>query len=199
MRPDPVKFPFASRSRGRAAARAGAGAAGPAGAHQAPPDATPAADATPGPFAPKPRYAALENELALYSPFESPWAEIKANRTAEMHLFGLMRAEVRLWGLQAQLAAPEGNPARESADEISRIVHEQILAAAAEALPLLQKTPNKAFAQLLVHHLEAYPYEWKEEGSEELLPNLHKLIDPPTGKPAPEENGGRRRRQRGGG
>ena len=135
---------------------------------------------TPGPFA-KPRYAALENELALYSPAESPWAEIKANHAVEARLFGLMRAEVRLWDLQSQLAAQPDNPAHESAIEISRIVHEQILAEAAEALPLLQKTPNKAFARLLVHQLEAYPYEWQEEGSEELLPGLRKLVDPAQG------------------
>ncbi len=153
---------------------------------------------TAGPFA-KPRYAALENELALYSPFESPWAEIKVNHAFETHLFGLMRAEVRLWDLQSQLAAPEGNPARESAAEISRIVHEQILAEVVEALPMLQKTPNKAFAQLLVHQLEAYPYEWREEGSEELLPSLRKLADPTSGKLDSPGNGGGRRRRRGNG
>ena len=95
-----------------------------------------------------------------------------------------MRAEVRLWDLQDALAAQEG-PARDDATEIGRIVHEQILAEAAEALPLLQKTPNPAFARLLVHQLETYPYEWKEEGAEGLLPGLHKLVDPPAVNPPP--------------
>ena len=141
------------------------------------------------------RFAALANELALYSPFESPWADIRVNHTSEAHLFGLMRAEVRLWDLQDTLTA-QNSPAREDAAEVARIVHEQILAEAAGALPLLQKTPNKAFAQLLVHQLEAYPYEWKEEGSAELLPNLRKLTAPNAGKPptAAANNGRRRRR-----
>ena len=131
----------------------------------------------------------------MYSPFESPWAEIKVNHAFESHLFNLLRAETRVWTLQDQLAGQD-TPARETAEEISHILHAQVLSEATEALPLLQKTPNKAFAALLVHQLEAYPYEWKEEGSEELLPSLHKLIDPPAGKPVPEEGGGHRRRRR---
>ena len=130
------------------------------------------------------RFAALSNELALYSPLESPWADLRVNHAFESHLFSLMRAEVRLWDLQDALAAQEG-PVHDDATEIGRIVHEQVLAGAAEALPLLQKTPNPAFARLLVHQLEAYPYEWKEDGSEGLLPNLHKLADPPSGNPPP--------------
>jgi hypothetical protein len=126
--------------------------------------------------------AAQSNALALYSPFESPWAEIRVNRAVESRLFALMRAEVRLWDLQETLAAQDG-PARDEAAEVARIVHEQVLAGAAEALPLLQKTPNKPFAQLLVRQLEACPSEWQQEGSEELLPALHKLVDPPADKP----------------
>ena len=167
------------------------------------PEASPTASATPEAPAASPsptpgrsKRATLENELAMYSPFESPWAEIKANHALESHLFNLMRAEVRLWGLQDQLAA-QNSPSHDDASEVSRIVHEQILNEAAEALPILQKTPNKAFAQLLVHQLEAYPYEWQEEGSEGLLPSLHKLVDPPADKPTPAE-GGRRHRRRGG-
>ena len=144
----------------------------------------------------KGRFAALANALALYSPFESPWADLRANHTFESHLFSLLRAEVRLWDLQDALATQEG-PARDDATEIGRIVHGQILAEAAEALPLLQKTPNPAFARLLVHQLEAYPYEWQEEGSEGLLPDLHKLTDSPAGKPAGQGNVRRRRRRPG--
>ncbi len=139
------------------------------------------------------RFAALSNELALYSPFESPWADIRVNHALESRLFGLMRAEVRLWDLQDALAA-QNSSTREDATEIARIVHEQVLAGIAEALPLLQKTPNKPFAQLLVHQLEAYPYEWKEEGSDALLPGLRKLTAPNAGKPA--EGSGRRHRRR---
>ena len=106
----------------------------------------------------------------------------------ETHLFNLMRAEVRLWALQGQLAAQDA-AARENAEEISRIIHAQILGKAAEALPILQRTPNQPFTLLLVHQLEAYPYEWQEEGSEELLPGLRKLADPATGKPATGEGG----------
>ena len=160
--------------------------AGASWAQEAP---SPAPSPSPG----RSKRAALENELAMYSPFESPWAEIKADHALESRLFGLLRAEVRLWTLQDTLAA-QNNPAHEDAGEVARIVHEQVLHEAADALPMLQKTPNKAFALLLVHQLEAYPYEWQEEGSEELLPNLHKLVDPPPGaSPAPEGSGRRRR------
>lgn len=144
-----------------------------AGAVRAQDVPTPSPSPTPG----RPKRAALENELAMYSPFDSPWAEIKADHALESHLFNLMRAEVRLWALQDDLAA-QNNPAQADAAEITRIVHEQVLAEAADALPFLQKTPNKAFALLLAHQLEAYPYEWQEEGSEGLLPSLHKLVDP---------------------
>ncbi len=159
--------------------------------HAQTPDATPAG--TPPPPA-QPSRATLETELAMYSPLESPWADLKANHASETHLFNLMRAEVRLWALPGQIAAQDG-AARENAEEISRIIHAQILAEAAEALPLLEKTPNKPFALLLVHQLEAYPYEWQEEGSEELLPGLRKLIDPSTDKPAPRTVVRRRRRR----
>lgn len=143
----------------------------------------------------RPKYAALENELAMHSPFESPWADLRTNHAVETHLFNLLRAEVRVWTLQTQLAAQPDNPARENAEEIAHILHAQVLSLAAEALPLLQKTPNRPFATLLVHQLEAYPSEWKEEGAEELLPNLHKLVDPPSGKPAPEERAHRKRKR----
>ncbi len=129
----------------------------------------------------------------MYSPFDSPWADSKANHATELRLFNLMRAEVRLWTLQDGLAA-QSNSAQADAGEIARIVHEQVLAGAADVLPILQKTPNKTFALLLVHQLEAYPYEWQEEGSEQLLPSLHKLVDPPSRtNPAPE--GVRRKRR----
>ena len=143
-----------------------------------------------------PKYAALQNELALYSPLDSPWAELKPNHAFESHLFNLLRAEARLWALQDGLAGQGDGSAGEEAAEISRIIHAQVLSKAAEALPLLQKTPNRPFAALLVHQLEAYPYEWKEDGPEELLPNLHRLIDPSSGKSAPVE-GVRRKRKRG--
>ena len=123
----------------------------------------------------------------MYSPLESPWADGRANHAAELRLFNLLRAEVRLWTLQDGLTA-QNNPAQTDAGEITRIVHEQVLTGAADVLPLLHKTPNKAFALLLVHQLEAYPYEWQEEGSERLLPNLHKLVDPPAdGAPTPRQ------------
>ena len=173
-----------------AVAAAALAAAAPAPAQEP----APAADAAPPRAVGTGRHAALSNALALYSPFESPWADLRVNHAFESHLFSLMRAEVRLWDLQDALAAQDG-PAREEATEIGRIVHEQILVQAAEALPLLQKTPNKPFALLLVRQLEAYPYEWKEEGAETLLPGLHKLTDPPSGNP-PAENGRRRRRPR---
>ena len=154
------------------------------------PDATPAGT----PPSAKPSRVELETELAMYSPLESPWSDLKANHASETHLFNLMRAEVRLWALPGQLAAQDA-AARENAEEISRIIHAQILGGVAEALPLLQKTPNRPFALLLVHQLEAYPYEWREEGSDELLPDLRKMIDPPTGSPTPRPVVRRRRRR----
>ena len=131
----------------------------------------------------KPKAAALADELAMYSPFESPWAENKVNHTLEGHLFNLMRVEVRMWALQEQAA--KGSPTRADLDELSRIIHAQILSEAAEALAILQKTPNRPLASLLTHQLEAYPYEWQEEGSADLLPSLRKLTEQPAAKPTP--------------
>jgi len=37
--------------------------------------------------------------------------------------------------------------------------------------------------QLLIHHLESYPYSWAKEGWGHLIPDLRKLVATPTDKP----------------
>ena len=75
-------------------------------------------DASPTPSI-QPKYAALQNELALYSPLESPWADLKINHAVESHLFNLMRAEARLWALQDRLAAQGGPTGEEAAENLA--------------------------------------------------------------------------------
>jgi hypothetical protein len=37
--------------------------------------------------------------------------------------------------------------------------------------------------QLLIHHLESYPYYWAKKGWEHLIPNLRELVATPTDEP----------------
>lgn len=131
------------------------------------------------------KFEQLEMELEAYSPAESPWGSDKIKSGAEWHLLELMRVEVRLWGLKDHLAA-KGDDAHYAADQASQTIHSEVLNAADTALRLMRNKANQPFAKLLVHHLEAYPYDWSEEGWENLLPNLRKLILVPRATPHPK-------------
>jgi hypothetical protein len=131
------------------------------------------------------KFKSQEIELDRYSPSESPWKDDKNNSAFERHLVSLMRIEVRLWGLQEYLRtgarglgeqAEIDGDAADAAGHATQIIHSEILDAADKALTMLRGSPNRPLTQLLIHHLESYPYNWAKEGSEDLLPNLRKLL-----------------------
>jgi len=135
------------------------------------------------------KFEPQEIELDGYSPSESPWKDNKNNSAFERHLVSLMRIEVRLWGLQEYLrtgARGLGEKAEidgDAAGHATQIIHSEILDAADKALTMLRRSPNRPLTQLLIHHLESYPYNWAKEGWEHLIPNLRKLVATPTDKP----------------
>src|SRR5262245_19276317 len=128
------------------------------------------------------KFEPQEIELDRYSPSESPWKDNKNNSAFERHLVSLMRIEVRLWGLQEYLRTQgrglgeKAEIAADAAGDATQIIHSEILDAADKALTMLRRSPNRPLTQLLIHHLETYPYDWSQEGSEDLLPNLRKLV-----------------------
>ena len=138
------------------------------------------------------KFEPQEIELDSYSLSESPWKDNKNNAAFERHLVSLMRIEVRLWGLQEYLrtgakglgdkAEIDGDAADAAGDAV-QIIHAEILDAADKALAMLRRSPNRPLTQLLIHHLESYPYTWVREGSEHFIMNLRKLADTPTDKP----------------
>lgn len=131
------------------------------------------------------KFEPQEIKLDGYSPSESPWKDNKNNSAFERHLVSLMRIEVRLWGLQEYLRtqarglgekAEIAGDAADAAGDATQIIHSEILDAADRALTMLRRSANRPLTQLLIHHLESYPYNWSQEGSEDLLPNLRKLL-----------------------
>ena len=128
------------------------------------------------------KFEPQEIELDRYSPSESPWKDNKNNSAFERHFVSLMRIEVRLWGLQEYLRTQgrglgeKAEIAADAAGDATQIIHSEILDAADKALTMLRRSPNRPLTQLLIHHLETYPYDWSQEGSEDLLPNLRKLV-----------------------
>jgi hypothetical protein len=138
------------------------------------------------------KFEPQERELDGYSLSESSWKDNKNNSAFERHLVSLMRVEVRLWGLQEYLrtgarglgekAEIDGDAADAAGDAV-QIIHSEILDAADKALTMLRGSPNRPLTQLLIHHLENYPYNWTKQGWEHLIPNLRKLVATPTDKP----------------
>jgi hypothetical protein len=138
------------------------------------------------------KFESQEIELDGYSPSESPWKDNKNNSAFERHLVSLMRIEVRLWGLQeylrmgaggfGQKAEVDGDAADAVGDTV-QIIHSEILDAADKALTMLRGSPNRPLTQLLIHHLESYPYYWGKKGREHVIPDLRKLVATPTDKP----------------
>ncbi len=138
------------------------------------------------------KFEPLEIELDGYSPSESPWKDNKNNSAFERHLVSLMRIEVRLWGLQEYLRtgargvgekAEIDGDAADAAGEATQIIHAEILDAADKALTMLRRSPNRPLTQLLIYHLESYPYNWTKEGWKHIIPDLRKLVATPTDKP----------------
>ena len=127
------------------------------------------------------KFESEETQLDGYSPSESPWKDNKKNSDFEWHLVSLMRVEARLWGLQYYLES-QGEEAHYTTDRASQIIHSEVLSGADKALALLKRTPTRPLTQLLIHHLEMYPYDWVEVGWEDLLPGLRKLLATPSKK-----------------
>ena len=121
------------------------------------------------------QYKQLEQQMDDYSPVHSTWSGT-VNMDREQTLVRLMQAEVYSWQLQNNLEKRNDEEDWSIASAISSILHEQVLIAASNAIPVLRKHPNQRLAKLLMTHLEAYPYIWTEEGYEDLLPNLRKLL-----------------------
>jgi hypothetical protein len=94
----------------------------------------------------------------------------------EQTLVRLMGAEVFSWQLQNNLKKRNDEEDHSIASSIGARLHEEILSAASDAIPVLRRHPNQRLVKLLITHLETYPYSWTEEGYEDLLPNLTKLL-----------------------
>jgi hypothetical protein len=138
------------------------------------------------------KFESQEIDLDGYSPSQSPWKDNKNNSAFERHLVSLMRIEVRLWGLQEYLRMRAGGlgekaevdgDAADTVGDTVQIIHAEILDAADQALTMLRRSPNRPLTQLLIHHLESYPYNWAKKGWEHVIPDLRKLVATPTDKP----------------
>ena len=121
------------------------------------------------------QYKQLEQQIDDYWHVHSTWGGT-VNMDREQTLVRLMRAEVYSWQLQNNLEKRNDEEDWSIASAISSRLHELVLIAASNAIPVLRKHPNQRLAKLLMTHLEAYPYIWAEEGYEDLLPNLTKLL-----------------------
>jgi len=122
-------------------------------------------------------YKQLEQQIDDYWDVHSTWGGT-VNMDREQTLVRLMRAEVYSWQLQNNLKKRNDEEDYSIASAIGSRLHEQVLIATSNAIPVLRKHPNQRLAKLLITHLEAYPYSWTEEGYEDLLPNLTKLLHP---------------------
>jgi len=87
-----------------------------------------------------------------------------------------MGTEVLSWQLQNNLKKRNDEEDYSIASSIGARLHAEILSAASNSIPILKKHPNQRLVKLLITHLETYPYSWTEEGYEDLLPNLRKLL-----------------------
>ena len=93
------------------------------------------------------------------------------NMDHEQTLVHLMKAEVLSWQLRNNLKK-RNDEQDYSIVPLGARLHEEVLRAASDAIPVLGKHPNQRLVKLLITHLETYPYSWTEEGYEDLLLNL---------------------------
>src|SRR6476620_7025905 len=121
------------------------------------------------------QYKQLEQQINDYWHVDSTWGGT-VNMDREQTLVKLMGAEVLSWQLQNNLKKRNDEQDYSIASSIGARLHEEVLSAASDAIPVLRKHPNQRFVKLLITHLETYPYSWTEEGYEDLLPNLTKLL-----------------------
>ena len=121
------------------------------------------------------QYKQLEQQINDYWHVDSTWVGT-VNMDREQTLVHLMGAEVLTWQLQNNLKKRNDEEDYSIASSIGTRLHEEVLRAALDAIPVLRKHPNQRLVKLLMTHLETYPYSWTEEGYEDLLPNLRKLM-----------------------
>ena len=121
------------------------------------------------------QYKQLEQQINDYWHVDSTWGGT-VNMEREQTLVNLMGAEVLSWQLQNNLKKRNDEEDYSIASSIGARLHAEILSAASNSIPILKKHPNQRLVKLLVTHLETYPYSWTEEGYEDLLPNLRKLL-----------------------
>jgi hypothetical protein len=121
------------------------------------------------------QYKQLEQQINDYWHVDSTWVGT-VNMDREQTLVHLMGAEVLTWQLQNNLKKRNDEEDYTIASSIGSRLHEEVLSAASDAIPVLRKHPNQRLVQLLITHLETYPHDWAQEGSEDLLPNLKKLL-----------------------
>jgi len=131
------------------------------------------------------QYKQLKKQINDYYKVDSSWrvgCSEKARFSTcdyvelETTLLHLMGAEVRSWQLCDNLKQRNDEENHTTASGIESILHEEFLSTASRALPVLKKHPNEPLVKLLIAHLETYPNDWVEEGWEDLLPNLRKLV-----------------------
>jgi hypothetical protein len=131
------------------------------------------------------QYKQLEQQINDYYHVDSPWsgrcretagAAPCADAQLEGTLHNLMAAEVLSWQLCDNLKQRNDEENRSTASSIATHLHEEVLDLASKAVSALRKHPNQRLLELLITHLETYPYSWTEEGYEDLLPNLKKLL-----------------------
>ena len=121
------------------------------------------------------QYKQLEQQINDYWHVDSTWVGT-INMGREQTLLCLMEAEVLSWQLQNNLKKRNDEEDYSIASSIGTRLHEEVLRAASDAIPVLRKHPNQRLVKLLITHLETYPYSWTEESYEDLLPNLRKLM-----------------------
>jgi hypothetical protein len=121
------------------------------------------------------QYKQLEQQIDDYWHVHSTWGGT-VNMDRQQTLVHLMGAEVLTWQLQNNLRKRNDEEDYSIASSIGTRLHEEVLRAALDAIPVLRKHPNQRLVKLLITHLETYPYSWTEEGYEDLLPNLRKLM-----------------------
>ena len=121
------------------------------------------------------QYKQLEQQINDYWHVDSTWVGT-INMGREQTLVRLMEAEVLSWQLENNLKKRNDEEDYSTASSIGARLHEEVLSAASDAIPVLRKHPNQRLVKLLITHLETYPYSWSQEGYEDLLPNLTKLL-----------------------
>ena len=131
------------------------------------------------------QYKQLRQQINDYYKVDSSWrvgCREKARASTcdyvelETTLLHLMEAEVGSWQLCYNLQQRNDEENHATASGIERILHEEFLSTASKAVPILKKHPNEPLVKLLITNLETFPNDWVEEGWEDLLPNLKKLL-----------------------